>query len=469
MSFFSRKKEVSINKTVFFNILSVVLLQGISFLSAPIFTRMLGANQYGDYGMFNAWTAVLSSFMGLSVGSAIGTGMYEFKEDYLRYRNSVYLLGVLVSGIITFVIIVFKGIICQIIHYPEWMVVLMPVYSMSGFMIGYVQTSLVYEKRPNINFFISLLISLSTVIVSLVLVTCFPVNERYIGRIIGASVPQILIAFIAGIFFFLKKPAGYNKRYWNFAIALGLPIVFHILSQRILTQSDRIMMEQLAIGKAEIGIYTVFYSFASVLNIILSALNTSWAPFYYGYLDEEDDAKLNSKSKNYIELMTVLSCGFVLLSKEVGRIYAGEEYYSGIGVIPLLVLSVYFTFMYQFPVNFEMFHKKTNSVAVGTVMAATANVIMNALLIPPYGMYGAAVATAISYALLFMFHYINVKYCMKEVFHLDLARFCLPICVLILCIVLFYLIDSMWYIRWIIGALIGLFELVRVYKRRSIF
>ena len=449
--------------------LGVVLLQGISALTAPIFTRMLGANQYGEYGIFNAWIAVLSSFMGLGVGSTIGTGMYEFKDDYYRFRNSVFILGVISCFAITAMITAFSGFISRIIHFPEWLVALMPIFSSSIFITGFIQSALVFEKRPFLNLLLSVFVSLSTVVTSLVLVAQFPQDSRYLGRIIGSTVPQIIIAIIVGIVFFFRYPCGYERRYWFFSVSLGMPIVFHILSSRVLTQSDRLMMQYFGIDEADIGIYTAFYSFSLVLNTILSALNSSWVPFYYGYLNEKDADKLNSKSKNYIELLTVLSCGFILLSKEVGRIYAGKEYYSGIGVIPILVLAVFFTFMYQFPVNFEMYHKKTNIVAVGTFASAICNIVLNGLLIPVMSLYGAAIATAISYCLLFIFHYVNVKYRMSVPFHLNLKLFLIPLCMISICMLLFYGVDGMWYLRWEIGFLIGAYELVKIYKRRSIF
>lgn len=53
-----------------------------------------------------------------------------------------------------------------------------------------------------------------------------------------------------------------------------------------------------------------------------------------------------------------------------------------INIIPVLSFVVYFTFMYQFPVNFEFFHKKTKIIAIGTVGAGLLNIILKAIMIP---------------------------------------------------------------------------------------
>ena len=71
----------SANKIVTLNILSTILLQGIAFFTVPIFTRMLGADQYGAYSVFFSWVGILTSLMGLGVPSTLAAGRYEFKDS----------------------------------------------------------------------------------------------------------------------------------------------------------------------------------------------------------------------------------------------------------------------------------------------------------------------------------------------------------------------------------------------------
>lgn len=99
---------------------------------------------------------------------------------------------------------------------------------------------------------------------------------------------------------------------------------------------------------------------------------------------------------------------FAFVIREVGYLLSGEEYSSGMNILPILVFAVYFTFMYQFPVNFEFFHRKTNIIAIGTSSSAILNIILNCIMIPIWGMYGAA----ISYnGFLFFIVFIALFYC----------------------------------------------------------
>jgi O-antigen/teichoic acid export membrane protein len=394
----------SVNKTLILNICSVILLQGISFFTGPIFTRILGAEQYGLYSVFNAWVSVLACVMGFNVSSALVTARYQFKNSYELFKSSVLLFGTIICGAVAVLCICFIRPIAALTGYSYGMVILLLLMAFAKFVIKFAQDSWTYEKKAQMNFFVSAAVSIMSVSLSLLMVFSMSPEIRYLGKIYGYAIPHIIAAVIIWFVIYLKKPAGMNLDYWKYSLTIGFPVIFHSLSQNILTQSDRLMMEYMNITNSSIGIYSVFYGLTAVLGIILSSLNTSWCPFYYDDLENKKWEVLDRKCKNYIELFVVLTCGFILLSREAGYLYAGKEYYEGINVIPILVLAIFFTFMYQFPVNFEFFHKKTNIIAVGTMGAAVSNIILNAIMIPRYGMYGAAMATAISYAFLFLAH-----------------------------------------------------------------
>lgn len=462
------------NNVTVLNIISVFLLQGITFFTAPLFTRLLGKDQYGLLSVYGSWVSILTCVMGFNVAASLATAKYRF-NDYYRYRSSVLLLGTIISGSLVAIGIVFRNPIAEMMgmkgHETE-IAVLMLVASFSNFVSAFAQNAFIYEKKAHINFFFSVALTVCSTGLALYLVYTGNPSERYFTKILGSVLPLAAAAAIMWCLIFFKRPAGLNKQYWKFALVLGGPLVFHSLSREVLVHSDKLMMQFFKISDGDIGIYSVFYSLTAVLATILTALNNSWCPFYYDDLNDKAFDKLKKKCSNYLELFTVLTCGFILLSREVGRIYAGEEYYSGIGVFPILALAVYFTLMYQFPVNYEFFHKKTYIVAIGTAGAAVVNIALNALLIPmkgPFGgIMGAAIATALSYFALFALHMIIVVN-MKEKFHMSFSAFLPGLVTVLVCAVLFYVLEDQWYIRWPLGAALGIGELVRIFKRKSIF
>lgn len=462
-------KTLGSNKTILLNFSSVALIHGIAFFTAPIFTRLLGTGQYGMFSIYNAWVAVFAAIMGLGVGVSLSTGRYHFKSDYYRFRSCVLLTGTLVSIILIIISLVCIQPLSALFGFGKWITVLVLVTAIGRFVTHFSNTAWVFEKKPQVNLFVSLTISLLTIGLSILLILTNDREYGYIGRIIGISAPYVVMGVVMWVVIFKKAPTGIDPKYAKYALAMGIPIVFHTLSQTVLVQSDRVMMQHMSVEMSNIGIYSAFYALSAVLGTVLSALNTSWTPFYYDDLDAHAWRKLDSKCSNYIELFTVLCCGFILLSREVGLMYAGESYMSGIAIIPILVTGVYFTFMYQFAVNFEQFHRKTSLIAIGTVSAAIANILLNLLLIPPMGIYGAALATSFSYLFLFVIHFFFVNHLKRIVYHLKLRAFLPALGIVLLCCGVFYFLENLWYIRWGIGILVGVVEAYRVYKRKSIF
>lgn len=463
------KKTKSINTITIINIISTILLQGITFLTLPIFTRLLGTSQYGIFSLFSSWVSILTCFMGFSIASSLGTGMYEFKEDYSKFRNSNLLLSTIISVIQVTFIIMFKDFIAKILGLNYWIIIFIAISAFGHYILMYCQSALTYEKRAITNFIISLIYSSLSVILSLILILNFQEDQRFFGRILGVTISYVISSIIIWIILFKEKPTKMIKKYSKFGLAVGFPIIFHSLSLNILIQSDRVMMQAFNISVSNIGIYSTYYSLCTVLTIIASSLNSSWSPFYFDDLNGKKWDKLEKKSKNYIELFTILCIGFLLLSREVSYIIADKTYWSGINVIPLLVISSYFIFMYQFPVNYEFFHKKTKIIALGTILAAIINIILNILLIPKIGMYGAAIATAISYLLLFIVHFLIVRNMKDNPYHLKFKVFVHGIVWLMFGVLSFYFLSQWWYVRWGLGIILGSYEIYKIYKRKSIF
>lgn len=466
-----KKRITNVNNQALYNILSTTILSGVNFFTIPIFTRMLGADNYGMYSVFHSWVVILMCIMGLETRSAGGTARYVFPEDYDGYKSSCLCLGTISSTVFLLIGILFRDFWASLLGFPSKVVVIMLLCAFGHYVVEFSRSMFIYGKRADLNFVVSVSLCVVTLGMSLALIPMFQNmgKELYTARMYGDAVPYIVAAVILWVYLFKKKPTVYNKRYWTYCLTMGLPVVFHVLANDILKQADKVMLQHLGYAGATVGIYSFLCTYTGIVQIILSALNTSWTPFYFDDLNEQAFDRLKGKCRNYLELFTVLACGFLLVSREVCYLFASEEYWSGMGVIPVLVVGIYFVFMYQFPVNFEFFHRKTRIIATGTISAAVGNIILNLLLIPRFGMYGAAFATATAYGLLFLAHYYIASHMKEMKFHLHFYNF-LPgfLCVL-LGVFQFYALEKLWYVRWVLGAALGVWELLRIIKRKSIF
>jgi len=463
------KEKASINSQAFYNMLSTFVLTGINFLTMPIFTRVLGATNYGVYTIFNSWMIIFVCIMGMQTHGSLSTAQYVFKEDIDKYRASVLFLGTLSSLLVFLLCILFLDKLSVFFGLPAPIVIILLLCAFSNYVIGYRKEIFVVEKNARQNFYISVTLSITSITLSLLLVKKLENDNLYLSRVYGDFFPFFVAAVIFWIQIIMKRPVCFNKRYWKYCLSMCVPLIFHTLANDVLKQSDKIMLQNLGFNGADVGIYGFLCTFSHIVSIILAALNNTWIPFYFDDLNENAQERLNKKVKNYLELYTVIVCGFLLLSREVCYFFAGEEYWRGIDVIPILVLGVYFMFMYQFPVNFEFFNRKTKLIAIGTIASALVNISLNWLMIPLWGMYGAALATAVSYGLLFIAHYIVASNLKSMKFHMHMYNYYPGLLAIFVSVTLFYILKDYWIIRWSLGTILGGYELASLWKRKTVF
>ena len=147
--------------------------------------------------------------------------------------------------------------------------------------------------------------------------------------------------------------------------------------------------------------------------------------------------------------MTVAMIGITLVGPEVIKLLATKPYFEGIMIIPPIVLSNFLIFIYSLYVNIEHYYKKTIFISVNTIIAAISNIVMNYFFIFWWGYVGAAYSTLFSYGITLVVHYIYATRLNDEV--IPLEKIALPMAILVGIVVIFYIFNSLWFVRWFIA------------------
>ena len=457
------------NKITILNIASTILLQGMAFVSGPIFSGVLGTANYGIASVYLTWVQLASTIFSLQAAGTIAVARVNFPlEEQPAYQSSVFSLSSIAYGCFSFVIIVLTFTVGRQYGWNYLMILLGLLHGWGWYCVTAMNSKFTYEFKADKNFILSVTTSALTIGVSLILIHIYPKETNYWGRIIGQSTVYAVIGIIIFIYIICYGKTFYNKKYWLFTLPLAIPTVFHLLAHIVLNQSDRVMLQRMVSNSAA-GIYALAYTFSTVLNSVWHALNNSWVPFYYEYTKNNQIAEMKQHAKNYIELFTVVAIGFILLSREVFHLYAKQEFWPGTDLIPLFSVGYYFVFLYSFPVNYEFYNKKTRTIALGTSSAALVNIVLNYLMIGWWGIIGAVIATTVSHALQFIFHLVCAKRINPGEFPFSIADF-IPgfIAVIVTCCV-YWITKDLWYVRWGLGALIGTYLLIKIIRRKEIF
>lgn len=384
-----------------------LLIKGISFLTLPIFTRLLSTSDFGKFNIFVSYENILNVIIGLGVAGTIKTAYFDFEDRFEKYISSIMTMiacsAVIVAVIINIVIslVGFKGNSIWSVGTSNFLVCC----SLATALYNIISMKYVIQVQYKKNLLISFLYTALSIITSIVLCYTIYNEERYMGRIVGNGLPLILISFSISIFSILKQRSLYQRQYWCYSLRMGIPLIFHSLSLVVMQQADKIMIDGYC-GSELTGIYSLACNISLILTIVQSSVDNSWSPWFYSNLKEKNYDELKKHNANVVLLFAYLTMGFCLVSPELIRITSTEEYAGAIYALIPLNLSVYASFMYMFAVNKEYYFKKTKIIAAGTIVTTIVDIVLNAILIPRFGFISAAYTTLISKVILFIIHWV---------------------------------------------------------------
>lgn len=457
------------NKTVLINMLSTIILHGSALFTAPIFSRLLGTSNYGIVSTFNTWGTLIVIVFPLCVNSTLGMAIGEYEADeQKKYQSSIFILGSFSFLFFALVTILLIKPVSQWMHADFLFVILLLITSFGNYCIEFATARNTLDFKPQRNFVMSMASLIGNICLGLPLVLILNESNNYYGKLISYAVTSIVIGLIVSIDIVRSGKTGFHWRYWRFCLPLCIPVIFHSLSNTILSQSDRLMLQSM-VNDSVTGIYSLAYSFAGVLIAIYSALNNSWIPFYYKYIHDKEYGELTEHASNYVEMFTVICCGFILLHPEVYKVFASSDYWDGLAILPIIVIGFYFMFLYSLAINYEFYHRKTKFMAFITVSAAVLNLGLNYFGIGEIGMAGAAIATVASYLYEFLIHHIFVKKIFGEEYPFNLKFYFRHMMILMITLAIFYIFRSNWFVRWIVGMMLGIGLCFKMIKRKEFF
>lgn len=386
-----------------------LVLKGLSLISGPIFTRIMSEEQYGIVSTFTSWESLLTVIITLNLSSGVfNNGMLDFKEDRDTFQFSLLAVssGMAVIGFVIFTI--FRNPLLKLFELPVLSVYLMFLKFLFVPAYSYWSGRQRYEFKYIALSIITIVSAVLSMAIGIVGVLHVDDSHAAITRIVAMEGVSITIGVV---FFFIlgfRARFRFKKEYCKYALKFNVPLVPHYLSMYVLSSSDRIMITKM-INTSATAIYSVAYTVASVITIVWQSIDASLSPWIYEKLDKGEKAPVRKLTTEIVLLFAGMCLGCTLLAPEIMTILAPASYSSGIYVIPPVSAGVFFTAMYSIYMRIELFYKQTGFATVATTLAALLNIILNYIFIKIFGAVAAGYTTMTCYALLALFHYVNVK------------------------------------------------------------
>jgi O-antigen/teichoic acid export membrane protein len=190
------------------------------------------------------------------------------------------------------------------------------------------------------------------------------------------------------------------------SLLFGLPRVPHAAAQQITAVGDKFILP-FYVTIADVGVYGMAVSFGLTQKLFLSAFESAWAPFYYATIREPDAPRVFRVVSTYgIAVLALLTAGISAVGTNAmramthGRFLAPDDpRWTHVSlVIGFTGLGVFFQGIYLLTSIGLNITKRTQFYPAATMTAAAVNIGLNLVLIPRFGIVGAAWANGIAYA-----------------------------------------------------------------------
>jgi O-antigen/teichoic acid export membrane protein len=220
------------------------------------------------------------------------------------------------------------------------------------------------------------------------------------GIVYSEVIREGLLMFV---FFFTIRPylaRRFSKQKLKDMLAFGLPKVPGGISFLVLSASDRYFLEHFS-NPTELGLYSIGYRLAGLLgDFAIQPFLQTWPTMYFPLAkDSPDEGKgiLGRFMTYFLVVVGFMALGICVFVEPLLRVMADPKFAGAVRVVPLVVLALVFSGVYRVLIVGINIKKKTIYIPMMVGGAAALNIFFNALLIPRWGMMGAAWATVFSY------------------------------------------------------------------------
>lgn len=384
----------------------------LALLLLPLYTRYLSPSDYGAIETLIAGSAVLVTLLRLGISSAFFRFYFDAEDDEGRTRcvRTAFWFTMTMSTAALAVGLVVAAPVAELLFSDASRAGLVRAAFIGLWaQMNYEQmTSLFRVEERSAQFAMASVANvLVTISTTVVLVVGFDLHAM--GVIVGNFVGTLTVYAVLLVYRRFQLGLEFDRGLLREMNRFGLPLVPSALFVWGINFSDRFFLVKYA-DAAEVGLYSIGVRIASVIVFLQFAFRTAWPAFAYSIKSDDEAKRTYAWVLTYIVLLTSwISLALGVLSPWLARLLTQPEFYEGTRVVSLLAFGgVAFTAYTVMAIGVGRARKtKFNWVVTG--IAAALNVGLNLVLIPRYGMIGAAIATAAAFSLMFVLMTLNAQ------------------------------------------------------------
>lgn len=395
-------------KNLLLFIISAGIPQIISFFMIPVYTACLSEAEYGISDILTNTVQLLTPFFSLQMQDAV----LRYSMDKRFLPKDVFSIGVQVT--------LYGGILLAFILIFIWNVPLFEItwiyllFIFANYLLGSLNNICSYFCRGidqvKVVTSASVILNLLTVFLNIVLLKVF--HFGLYGFLLANTIGilgSVLYQFIKADLFYYLKFVQISTKLRSDMIKMSIPMIFSALAWWINNASDKYILMYFT-NVSIVGIYAVSYKIPTLLSALSNVIAKAFSISAIKEFDKDDTDGFLGNVYSTVSLFMVLCCaGIIFLNIPMACFLFSKGFFNAWICVPPLVLAVLFNQLSLLCENIFLALKKTSITCRTSIIGAVLNTILNFLLIPVFGAYGAAVATIIGFVSVWLLRYRSLK------------------------------------------------------------
>jgi O-antigen/teichoic acid export membrane protein len=414
--------------------LSNVGARMLNFLLTPLLTYLLnddkGMVQYGGMSLLYAWMAAANIIFTYGMETAYFRFSNEKGMDKPRLFQTSFGSIIVSTIFFTLCLVLLREPIqayFEIDNHPEyitWCALIVGLDTLASIPFA----KLRQESKPRKYAFIKIAGILINILAIIVLVVAIPnwasthqhnafaqwyLSKNRLGYILFANLLQSLFVFLVLFQEWKSFRPKIDLHLLKRLVTYSAPMIIIGLGGMINEVMDRQFLDKWltfdnATNKTLIAIYSANYKLAIFITLFIQAFKMAAEPFFFSQAQDKNAPALYARVMKWFVLTVAVAFLITALYLDVWKIVIirGENFRSGIGIVPILLLANIFLGIYY---NLSIWYKLTDKMMIGlyiTLIGTLVTVVGNYLFIPGWAMYAAAWSTFACYFVMMVLAYV---------------------------------------------------------------
>ena len=388
------------------------------FLLMPLYTALLSPSQYGTAELITGTANLIMPFA--CVG--ITNGIFRFAAEKGTDREGVFSSGMVLlgAGLCGTVLLGAVALCIGAVWRTEILLVVLYVLAadLQAVCAQYVRA----VDRTRLFAVQGILNTLVTVGFNILFLMAFDlgVTGYVLSTVVGNLLTTAFLVVSARLWRVFRL-SHVSRTAMRELFRFSLPMVPTTICWLITDLSDRYLVSWFC-GEAVNGVYSAAYKIPTIVNLVSGIFMQAWQfSAVVQSADGEECSRFYSQVfRGFLSVIFIGSGGLILLSPWLCRLLLNSAYHEAWRYMPTLLCAAALESVVSFLASVYMVRKKSMHSFLTAVAGTGLNLLLNFLFIPRTGTLGAAIATLIGYAAVWVLRMADVPRLLR--FRLYLPR-----------------------------------------------